>query len=315
VTFSNGLAVLRNNGTSAPSLIRTYTITGLGKGLAVTPDGKDLIAANGSGATVISEAEATAGAASPVVGTLTSSGGSGAVGVRVSPDGKFAFVTLQNSQKMAVFNLAKALSGGFSSAFVGFVPLFVQPVGIGASPDGQWLYVTSFARTGAPPAEGTLSVVSVSKAETDPAHAVKTTVAAGCSPARVITTGHGATVWVTARDSNALLGFSASRLLSEPAKALIADVKVGPGPIGLTSAAGGSKIIVADSNQGGAGGGRDGALAVVSPSAALAGKSALLGLVSATGQPRQLTLAAHGVVLVTVQVTGKLESMKVASLP
>ena len=42
-------------------------------------------------------------------------------------------------------------------------------------------------------------MISVHQAETDPAHAIVSTVTAGCSPVRVITSANGGTVWVTAR--------------------------------------------------------------------------------------------------------------------
>jgi DNA-binding beta-propeller fold protein YncE len=122
----------------------------------------------------------------------------------------------------------------------------------------------------------------------------------------------GKTVGVTARDSNALLGFSVSKLRGDPAHALIADVRVGPGPIGLTLASGDSRIVIADSNVASTTG-ANGDLAVVSITA---GKPALLGVVPAGGEPRQLTLSSGGsVLLVTNQITGQLQVIKVADLP
>ena len=130
---------------------------GAGKGLALTPDGQFLVVADGSGAVVINVAAAEADAAGPVVGSLTSPAGSGAVEVLISADGKFAFVTLQNSARMAVFNLGAGLAQGFGPAdFVRYVPLAAQPVGMASHDD--WLYVVSLA--------GTLAVVNISKAET-----------------------------------------------------------------------------------------------------------------------------------------------------
>ena len=62
-----------------------------------------------------------------------------------SPDGRFAFVTLEDSQRAAVFNLGAALSRGFGPAdYVGSIPLGLAPVGMArCSPDGRWLYATS----------------------------------------------------------------------------------------------------------------------------------------------------------------------------
>jgi serine/threonine protein kinase/DNA-binding beta-propeller fold protein YncE len=317
VTVDNGLALLQNNGSgSAPSFIRTIGIKGADKGLALTPDGKYLLAAGNDDVTVISVQEAEQGAANPVAGVLDAHvAHAGAVGVAASPDGKFAFLTLQNTTHMAVFNLAKALSSGFNAGdFVGFVPLGVQPVGIGTSPDGKWLYVTSFQKAPGPsPAPGTLSVVSLPDAETKPATSVKAVVDAGCSPARVIT--DKSTVWVTARDSNALLAFSAARLVSDPKHALARKVPVGLSPIGLTFADGGKRILVADTNFN-TNPKASGDLAVVSTASALAGKPALLGIIPANGQPRQLALGDHGAsVLMANQVSRDFQTLQVSDLP
>ena len=66
------------------------------------------------------------------------------------------------------------------------------------------------------------------------ARSVAAKVIAGCSPVRVIASKDNKVVWVTARESDALLGFSAPKLQSDPAHALIARVGVGESPIGLT---------------------------------------------------------------------------------
>jgi DNA-binding beta-propeller fold protein YncE len=315
-TTGAGLAVLQNNGPgSTPTYIRVIDIKGAQKGMVLTPDGKYLLAAGGDDAIVISVQQAEQGAANPVTGVLDSPSGSGAAQVAASPDGKFVFLTLQNTTHMAVFNLARALSGGFNSGdFVGFVPLGVQPVGIGISPDGKWLYATSFEKAPGPmPAPGTLSVFSVPGAETSPATAVKAVVDAGCSPARVIT--DKSTVWVTARDSNALLAFSAARLLTDPKHALLAKVGVGMSPIGLTFADGGKRIVVADTNLNSKPP-VNGDLAVVDTAQALAQKPALLGIVPANGEPRQVTVADNGAsLLMANMVSGDVQALQLSDLP
>jgi DNA-binding beta-propeller fold protein YncE len=85
------------------------------------------------------------------------------------------------------------------------------------SPDGRWLYVTGESQ------DGRLYVVDMHKAETDPQHdAVHSSAAAGSAPARVIVSADGSVVWVTDRDSNALVGFSSANLLTNPAHSLVA---------------------------------------------------------------------------------------------
>jgi DNA-binding beta-propeller fold protein YncE len=75
-------------------------------------------------------------------------------------------------------------------------------------------------------------VISVAEAERDPARAVRATVPAGCSPVRVVVSADGRTVWVTARESDDLLAFSAGSLLNDPSHALLAVVPVGEAPVG-----------------------------------------------------------------------------------
>jgi DNA-binding beta-propeller fold protein YncE len=316
VTVNNGIAVLRQGSGLAPTLLRTIHIPGADNGLAITGNGRYLLAAGGSGAVVISVAAAEQGAPDPVTGRLESTSGDNAGAVQVQAYGDYAFVTLQNTTKMAVFNLGRALSTGFGPAdFVGYVPLGVQPVGIGKSADGKWLYVTSFSKKDPPPAEGTLSVVSMHEAETHPATSVKSAVDAGCSPARVVTSADGKTVWVTARDSNAVLAFSAAKLRSDPAQALMAKVSVGMSPIGLTLVAGDTRVVVADSDLGSASG-QDAGLAVISTSAALAGRPALLGMIPAGAITRQVTVTNGGqTLLATSEGSGQLQAVNLGDLP
>ena len=333
VSVKDGIEVWRNQSGQAPSMVRTVSVPGANKGLAITSNGQYLLSANGQGAVVINAANAESGASPMVLGTMAapnlSKNGNNAVGVQVTPDNNFAFVTMQNTTKMAVFNLAKAISDGFSkSHFVGLVPLYVQPVGISSpSKSSPWIYVTSFQRapTGDRPSVGTLSVINWKTAETQPGKSVKSTVNAGCSPARVVLTDKGATVWVTARDSNSLLAFSAGKLVSDPGHALLADIPVGPGPIGVSPADGGKKLIVADSNYATSNNnktGQDGQLAIVDTAAVLNHKHIVIQLVGAMGQPRQVTLAPGDTLLVTEQnpsdaphEPGQLQLVNIGKLP
>ena len=142
-----------------------------------------------------------------------------------------------------------------------------------------------------------------------------TAVTAGCSPVRVIVSAAGGVVWVTARESDALLGFSAARLRSVPARALIARVAVGVAPVGLALARNGTRIVVADSDRFSA---RSAAssLAVVSVPAALGARPALLGYLPAGGFPREMTLEPGGrTLLVTDFSSQQLQAVDVAGLP
>ncbi len=305
VTVGDAIDLMRNGTSLAPALVRRIAAPGADKGAALTSDGKFLVAAAGSGAVVVNVNQAEQGVPNPVVGTLISPTGSGAVEVLITADNQFAFVTLQNSAEMAVFNLRQALTQGTSSSdFIGYVPLGDQPVGM--TTDGTWLYVTDFA--------GNLNVLSLSRAETDPAHVVVTKVPAGCQPARAIISPDHQVIWVTARGSDALLGFSAARLRTDPRHALVAKVMVGEVPLGETFIDG-ARIVVADSNLNALASAPYN-VAVVSTADALSGKPALLGYVPTGAVPRQFAVLPGGAtLLVTVQGAHELEAIKAGDLP
>jgi DNA-binding beta-propeller fold protein YncE len=303
-----------------------------------TPDGKYLLAADNAGMAVLSVTRAESGAPGAVLGTLSAPGGpsggtpggasggpqGGAIEVAASPDGRFAFVTLEDSQQAAVFNLGAAVSRGFGPAdYVGSIPLELAPVGITVSPDGRWLYATSEVAsrgTGPPGAPGgassagTLTVIDLRRAETDPAASVVATVDAGCQPVRVTTAAGGTQVWVTARASDDLLCFAAARLVSDPKRALVAVVRVGEAPVGLAAVRGSSLVVVADSNRFGASGATSD-LDVVNVAAALAGRPAVVGHIRAGLFPRDITLAPDGTLLVSNFDSGQVEAVDVATVP
>lgn len=276
-----------------------------------------LVADGGTGAAVVSVSKALRGAKGAVLGTLSATGaGGGAIEVTTSLDGRFAFVSLEGSQALAVFNLHRALTKGFGRAdFVGLIPVGIAPVGMAVSPNGRWLYATSEVAAHRNGDIGTLTVINLKTAESRPAKSVVTTVDAGCEPVRVITSANGAVVWVTARASDALLGFSAARLTSAPRKALVAVVRVGTAPVGLALVNSGSSIVVADSNRFGVKGATS-SLAVVNVKRALAGRRALVGYLRAGGFPREMTvLPGRHTLLVGNFDSDQIESVDTAELP
>jgi DNA-binding beta-propeller fold protein YncE len=322
---NGAIGVFADAGSAGPRLVRRVPV-GQGVGVALSPGGRYLLAAQGSGAVVVSAHAAEQGSGKAVLGTLSSPPGGdrpagGAIEVAMSPTGEFAFVSLEGSGEIAVFSLQRAVASGFrTSGFVGDVPVGIAPVGLAVSPDGRWLYATSELRslrpgTGGIGGTGTLSVISLRAAETGPAHAVVATVDAGCNPVRVITSADGRVVWVTARESDTLLGFSAARLRADPAHSLVARVQVGEAPVGLCMVDGGRRIVVADSNRFFQRG-TTASLAVVNAAAALAGRPALAGYLRAGGFPREMALEPGGrTLLVTNFGSQQLETVNVAGLP
>jgi DNA-binding beta-propeller fold protein YncE len=232
--------------------------------------------------------------------------------VLVSPGGQFAFITFQHHGDVAVYDLPAAIAGGFGHAgYRGLISLGAgaEPQGMAASPDGRWLYVTGESQA------GRLYVLSMHEAETDPGHAVQSSAAAGCAPARVIVSADGADVWVTDRDSNALVAFSAAKLLTDPAHSLIARVRMGQTPIGLSFVNGGKAIMVADANTRGVPGASN--LALVSTQLALqANSAALRGFITAGRVPRELALVPSGKTLLSSDYgSGQVQAVDTASLP
>jgi DNA-binding beta-propeller fold protein YncE len=326
VTLNSAVEVLSNR-SPAPVADRQVSVPGTPQGEQLTSDGGYLLVADGSGAVVLDVARAEDGAAGAVLGTLSSPAGRGAVEVAVSPDDRFAFVTLELSDSLAVFDLRKALASGFDPAdFVGTVPLGTAPVGLAVSPDGRWIYATSESRRGAAAARaagqlatgqtaGTVTTIDLRQAETRPADAVVGTVPAGCSPVRVVTSADGKVVWVTARGSDAVLGFSATALRTDPRHALLAQVQVGEAPVGLALSGNGQRLVVADSDRFSAKGGTAN-LAVVNVSAALAGRPALLGLIPAGAFPREMTVIPRtNTLLVTDYLAEQVQAVNLATAP
>jgi len=292
------------------------------RGLALTSDGKYAAVAvgnqvNAQGTASAEQDASTANAANlivPGVRPVTD-----ASAVVFSPDDRFAFVTLSNSGKLAVFNMAKALTKGQTQpgVFVGTVTLGIQPTGVAVSPDGLWLYVVSAAKSRTAtfgPSEGLVSVLSVQKLEANPSSALVGQATAGCGAAGVTVSPDGKMVWVTAQASNELLGFSAAKLRTDPEHALAAQVRVGQTPTGVILVDGGRKIIVADANLNGLPSSDN--LAVVDVAAAIARKPALIGYIPSGRSPLNFALSAFGQYLyVSDSGAAQIQVVNVSTLP
>jgi DNA-binding beta-propeller fold protein YncE len=283
-------------------------------GMALSPDGRQLVAANQSGASIFSVSHIEQPKSRPsswLLGSFVSKG-RGAIEAAFSPDGDYVFVTLESSDQMAVFNLKKAEEDDdfAPSDLIGYVPLGIAPVGMAISPNGRYLYATSEAAT-TTGREGTLSTIDLRRAEQDPSHSVVSTVWAGCSPVRVVAAP--SMVYVTARGSDDLVEFSAAGLVSNPGSAMVGRVQVGESPVGLALVDHDKRILVADSNRFSVGGATSN-LAVVSTSDN--GFLGLIGYVGAGGFPRDVTVSPNGKSLIVSDFdSGDIEELAVATLP
>jgi DNA-binding beta-propeller fold protein YncE len=310
VSLTSALDVLRTTG---PEPLRVIPLNSA-LGEALTHNKRYLLVSGRSGLTVFRVSDLEHGLSTPV-GTLTSPG-KHAVQVAVSPDDRFAFVTLQYSHAVAVFNLAKALTSGFAPAdLVGRIPVGANPIGLTVSPDGRYLYVAGGLATPTPVSgHGSLSVIGLRKAETSPATSVLKKISAGCGPDRVAVSRDGRTVWVSAGGANAVVAFSAAKLLSDPAHALVARVAVGQRPLGLVLVNRGAQLIVADSDRDNApGGGAN--LAVIDVQRALHRQPALTGFLHTGSEPRQFVLEPGGGTLLVVDTgSGQVQAVKIGHL-
>jgi len=122
-------------------------------------------------------------------------------------------------------------------------------------------------------------------------------------------------VWVTARESDQLLGFSAGALRRDPSHALIAAVGVGEAPVGLAIVDGGRDVVVADSNRFDVSGAEP-SLMVVNTSAALAQRPAVVGTIPTGNFPREMALEPnHKTLLVGDFGSEEIQAVSVVGLP
>jgi DNA-binding beta-propeller fold protein YncE len=148
--------------------------------------------------------------------------------------------------------------------------------------------------------------------------AVAGQVPAGCQPVRVVLSPDGGTAWVTALQSNALLGFDSTSLRRDPSRALRAVVPVGSEPVGLLLLDNGHVALIGDSSRFlGPGSGADAPqLSLVSTASALAHRPAVIGSLPAGGLfPRDLGYDQRaGQVLVPDFTSGEVELVRLPAL-
>ena len=257
------VAVLRNQG-GRFALDHVVALKGLSRGEALSHDGKMLAVAAGNGVALFDVAALEKGAAKRMLGSFRDGRRSAAISVAISPDDRLLVASDERANRISVFDLAKARSGGFASPkAMGHIPMAAAPVGLAFSSDGRWLYATSekaplrsMAATCEPEQsdgrmhpEGLLFRIDVGLAVKEPQHAVVAVFPAGCNPVRVAVSPSGNQVWVTARGSDALLRFETDDLLARSHEAGYAKFAIGKSPVGLAVRPDGSQVWVALSHR------------------------------------------------------------------
>ena len=331
VTLNTSLGVL-NTSAFIPSLIHeiplpaSYVGVSGGTGIALTHNGLYvLVTASSTAIIVVDAAKAASGSPEAVVGVLngTAAAGDSAIEVTISGHDNYAFVSQEYGSPQTsgggtieVFKLQRpATNGTVSGTSVGYLVLGDAVVGTALSPDGRILYATSELAS-SNTTQGTLSVIDVEKLKTDPSKALISNVAAGCGPVRVLVSRDNQVVWVTARESNALLAFDASKLVSNQNEALLASVQVGTSPVGLMFAGvNESRILTANSNRFLYRNATTG-LSVVDVDAAIRGEQANLGQIPTGLFPRELAISPDGkTILVTDYGSAMIQAVDVSNLP
>jgi DNA-binding beta-propeller fold protein YncE len=106
-------------------------------------------------------------------------------------------------------------------------------------------------------------------------------------------TPDGARIYVTARNSNAVLAFDTARLLSDPVHARIGEAPAGAAPVPIAVVDAGRKVIAGNSNRF-ADSNAPQSLVVLDAAKMEAGTDAALGAIPAGAFPREMALSADG---------------------
>jgi len=140
-----GIAVLKRQG-GRLEMVRVVRISPAPAGIALTHDGKLLVAAAINSAVVLDVARMTAGAEDPILGTFSNQEGTclQCIYINVTPDDKLLFVSDEGADVIIVIDLERARANGFkAAAIIGSIPVGGGPIALTFSPDGKWLYSTS----------------------------------------------------------------------------------------------------------------------------------------------------------------------------
>jgi DNA-binding beta-propeller fold protein YncE len=315
------------------SLARVVPVPGTPMGLALTYDGKVLIAAAGDRVLFLDVGKLVKGDADAMLGSLMEQRPSGDIYVNVTSDDRTAFVSNESASTITVIDVAAARGSGYTpAAVIGRIPVGRAPIALTFSPDERLLYTTSqiapatdespmecrpeganFDATPPNHKKGAVIVVDVARANTSPATSVVAVVPAGCNPVRLALSPDGKVAYVTARGDHSVLAFDTQKLIADVHHALLATVKVGTAPVGIAVVDHGRKVIATNSNRFGGDTADRQTLAVVDVRGITSGIAKVVGRIPAGAFPRELTLTPDGRTLLLTNFSSKtLELIDVA---
>lgn len=304
-----GIAVISRRGGKV-ELARVVPVQTSPTGIALTHDGKLLIAAATTAAVFLDVAKMISGHGGAVVGTIGKT--AGAIQAAASPDDRLAFIAEERAAAILTIDLGQARKKGFSEkAVIGRIPTGLAPIAMVFSRDGKWMYSTAQAALpawrwpnackpeGVDPAtasitrpEGAVVVVDVARAGTEPAASVVARVPAGCSAVRMAMSPGGDRLYVTARNSNAVIAFDATKLAADGAHAKIGMAEVGTAPAPVAVIEGGAKVVAGNSNR--FAGGTTGESLTVLDAAKIGKAGAVVGQIATGAFPREMAVSADG---------------------
>ena len=262
----NGIAVLRCVD-GQYRFQRTIPVENQPTIMSLTHDAATLVVPDDNFIAFVNVPRALSGSGDPLAGAIEDIPGDdgGAIYSAVDASDRYALVTEESSGKLTVVDLQKLRASAAHEAIVSEFLIGNAPVALVPSKDGKYLFATvqvalkryGFAKTCAPEggdagekaATGAVVTLDVSKVVTDPQHAIVSYVAAGCHPVRAALTPDGATLWVTARGSNAALAFSTNALASGAAVKPLATITVGTAPVPVAVTPDGRYVLVGNSNR------------------------------------------------------------------
>jgi YVTN family beta-propeller protein len=257
-----GISVLRRDNGHV-EITRTQKIEARATtGMVLTHDGKTLIVAGGFRVLFLDVARLISGEGNPTVATISDGEKASSVYVNVTSDDKTLFVSDEGAQTITVIDLEH------NRKTIGTIPVGLAPIALTFSKDEKYLYTTSqsapsdwkwpkackpegqdAAKAEIKNPEGAVIVVDVARAKTDPAHSIVSRVPAACSPVRIAMAPLGDRIYVTARNSNALLSFDTAKLVSDPDHARLGMAQVGTAPVPVAVVDDGRLVIVGNSNR------------------------------------------------------------------
>ena len=319
-----GIAVLENRA-GRVDLARTVGMDSSPTGIVLSRDGTMLIAAAGDEVVFLDTGRLESGKGDAAFQWLQRESGAGCINVNVTPDDRTLFVSEERERAITVVNLdaIRALGressrnwrrrddrAGPAAAVVGSIPTGNAPIALTFSPEGRWLFTTcevaapewnwprTLARETGPGAgrvpEGAVVVVDVPRARTDPPHSVVARVPAGGSTVRAALAPDGARLFVTARNSDAVLVFATADLTAAAGRAKPVVIPVGRSPVPVVVTADGRFALVGNSNRFGADATRRSTLSVLDTARIGTAANPVIGRIPCGAFPREFCLAPDG---------------------